>query len=48
MQITADNDFGLNDCLAAEDDVGCADNLGSSGDFVARILRELTVLAVGI
>jgi len=38
-QVAADDDFGLDDGLAAEDDVLRADDLGAARDFVAGVLR---------
>jgi hypothetical protein len=37
-EIAADDDFGLDDGFATEDDVGCADYLGAPGDFIACVL----------
>ena len=38
QQITTDDDFGLDDCLAAEDDVRGADDLGATRYLVSSIL----------
>jgi hypothetical protein len=38
QQVASDDDFGLDNCFASEDDVRCTDYLGTSRDFVARVL----------
>lgn len=40
QQVATDNDFSLDDGLAAKDDVRSADDLGAPRDFVAGILAS--------
>jgi hypothetical protein len=42
-QVAADDHFGLDYSFATENDVGCADYLGASGDFVACVLGGVSL-----
>lgn len=45
-EVAADDNFGLDDCLSTEDDVGGADYLTAAGDFVSCILWEAYLLVL--